>query len=83
MQFALNSHLFGHDWPMTKYTTMHTLFMQLNVPKDPMNHYYDGYRWEMTNYMFEQVLKQTQTIIVGARFFSLSVDEVTTVDNQS
>ncbi len=33
--------------------------------------------------MFEQILKQTQTIVVGASFFSLSADEVTIVDNQS
>jgi hypothetical protein len=32
--------------------------------------------------MFEQVLKQTHTIVVGAIFFSLSVDEVT-INNQS
>jgi len=33
--------------------------------------------------MFEQVLKQIQTIIVKVSFFSLNVDEVTIVDNQS
>jgi len=33
--------------------------------------------------MFEKVLKQTQTIVVGTSFLSLSVDEVTNVDNQS
>jgi hypothetical protein len=33
--------------------------------------------------MSKQVLKQTQTIVVGASFLSLSVDEVTTIDNQS
>ncbi len=37
----------------------------------------------MIDCMFEQVLKQTQTTIVGASFFSLSVDEVITIDNQS
>jgi hypothetical protein len=33
--------------------------------------------------MFEQVLKQTKIIVVGARFLSLSANEVTNVDNQS
>jgi hypothetical protein len=33
--------------------------------------------------MFEQVLKQTQTIVARASFFSLNVDEITSVDNQS
>jgi hypothetical protein len=31
--------------------------------------------------MFEQILKQIQTIVVGACFFSLSAYEVTIVDN--
>jgi hypothetical protein len=35
------------------------------------------------NCMLEQVLKQTQIIVVGASFFSLNADEVTNVDNQS
>ncbi len=37
----------------------------------------------MVDYMFKQVLKQIQTIIGGANFLSLSVDETTTVDNRS
>jgi len=37
----------------------------------------------MIDCMFEQVLKQTQNIVVRANFFSLSVDEVITIDNQS
>ncbi len=36
----------------------------------------------MANYMFEQILKQIQTIVTKANFLSLSVDEVTIVDNQ-
>jgi hypothetical protein len=33
--------------------------------------------------MFEQVLKQTKIIVVGANFFFLNADEVTIIDNQS
>jgi hypothetical protein len=33
--------------------------------------------------MSKKVLKQTQTIVVGANFLSLNVDEVTNVDDQS
>jgi hypothetical protein len=68
---------------MTEYTAMQTLFMELNVPNNPMKHWFHGSGWEMTNCMFEQVLKQTQTIVVGASFFSLNVDEVTIVNNPS
>jgi hypothetical protein len=37
----------------------------------------------MADCMFKQVLKQIQTIVVGASFLSLSADEVITIDNQS
>ncbi len=33
--------------------------------------------------MSEQVLKQIQTVIIGANFFSLNANEVTTIDDQS
>jgi hypothetical protein len=32
--------------------------------------------------MFEQVLKQIQTIIIGANFLSLNANEVITIDDQ-
>jgi hypothetical protein len=59
------------------------IIMQLNVPNNPMKHWSNGSRWEMANYMSKQVLKQTQIIVVGASFLSLSAYEVTTIDNQS
>ncbi len=83
MQFALIFHLLSHGCPMTKHTTMQTLFMQLNVLDNPIKLWFNGCRWEMVDCMSKQVLKQTQTIVVGASFLSLSVDEVTTIDNQS
>jgi len=33
--------------------------------------------------MCELMLKKTQSAILGARFISLNVDEITTIDNQS
>ncbi len=41
-----------------------------------MKHWFDESRWEMVNDMSEQVLKQTQTIVAKAKFYSLSVNEV-------
>jgi hypothetical protein len=61
---------------MTEHTSMQTLFVQLNVHDNPIKHWFNGFRWEMANYMSEQVLKQIQTIIVGANFLSLSANEV-------
>jgi hypothetical protein len=83
MQFALIFHLLNHGHPMIEYIAMHTLFVELNVSNNPMKHWSNGFGWEMTNYMFKQVLKQTRTIVVRASFISLSVDEVITVNNQS
>jgi len=37
----------------------------------------------MADYMFEQVLKQIQTIIIGANFLFLNENGVTTIDEQS
>jgi hypothetical protein len=44
VQFALIFHLLSHDYPMTKYTTMETLFVYLNLPKDSIKHWSNGYR---------------------------------------
>ncbi len=38
MQFALIFHLFNHSHPMIEYITMQTLFVELNVPNNPMKH---------------------------------------------
>jgi hypothetical protein len=59
------------------------LFVQLDVLDNTIKHWSYGSGWEMADYMFKQVLKQIQTIIGGANFLSLSVDEVTVVDNRS
>jgi hypothetical protein len=59
MQFVLIFHLLSHGHPMTKYIVIQTLFVELHVPNNPMKHWSNGSGWEMTNYMFEQVLKQT------------------------
>ncbi len=81
MQYALIFQLFNHNHPKMEYTTMETLFVQLNFPNDPIKHWSNGYGWETANCMFEQVLKQIQIIIVGASFLSLSAYEVTTINN--
>ncbi len=51
MQFALIFHLFSHGCPMINYTTMHKLFVQLNVLENPMKHWFDGVGWEMVDSM--------------------------------
>ncbi len=46
-----------------------------------MKHWYDGSRWEMVDYIYEQVLKRIQ-IDTMANFFSLDANKVNIVDNQ-
>ncbi len=57
---------------------MQNLFMQLKIP---MKHWYDGSKWEMVNYMCEQVSKRIQ-LATMANFFSLNANKVNIVDNQ-
>ncbi len=57
--------------------------MQLNVLDNPIKHWSNGSRWEMVDCMSKQILKQTQTTIVGENFLFLNVDEVIIIDNQS
>ncbi len=83
MQFALFFYLLTHDCPMIKYITMQMLFVELNVLDNPIKHQFDGSGWKMADYMFEQVLKQIQTIIIEANFLSLNENEATTIDDQS
>jgi hypothetical protein len=37
----------------------------------------------MVDFMCEQMLKIIQSVVVGASFFSLDVNEVSTIDNKS
>jgi len=46
-----------------------------------MKHWSNGASWEMANFMCEQVFQKTQKIVAIRRFISLSVNEVTTIDN--
>jgi hypothetical protein len=66
---------------MIDYTSMQKLFMQLNVFNNPMKYWFDEVGWEITNCMCEQVLKRIQRFMVGSKFVSLNVHEITTFDN--
>jgi len=47
---------------------MQKLFVQLNVPNNPMKHWYDGASCEIIDYMRKQVLKRTQSVVLKGRF---------------
>jgi hypothetical protein len=48
-----------------------------------MKHWFDGANSKMINYMCEQVLKRTQSVVVGSSFFSLGTNKITIIDNKS
>jgi hypothetical protein len=59
------------------------LIYALNVFNNPMKHWSIGSRWEIVNYMCEQILKRIQIVIARASFIFSNVDKVSIVDNQS
>ncbi len=81
VQFALIFHLLSHNRPMIEYTIMETLFVQLNILDNPITHWFNGYGWQMADCMCKQVLKQTQTSIIGPSFLSLNAYEITNINN--
>ncbi len=68
---------------MIEYMAMHILFRLLNFPTNPMKHWFDGANSKMIDYVCEQVLKRTQSVVVGSNFFSLNIDKITIIDNKS
>jgi hypothetical protein len=48
-----------------------------------MKHWFDGANSKMIDYVCEQVLKRTQSVVVGSNFFSLNIDKITIIDNKS
>jgi len=56
--------------------------MQFNVLDNPMKHWFDGVGWEMVDCLYEQVLKKIQNVVASSRFFSFSINEITTINNQ-
>ncbi len=83
MQFALNFRLLNHGHPMKKFTTIQNLFVHLNVPNNPMKHWFDGLGWEMANCMCEKVLKIIQTIVAKEFFFFFELKLLLLIINSS
>jgi hypothetical protein len=66
-------------WPFHDKT--HNLFVQLNVPNNPIKDWFIEFGWEMTNYMCEEVLKKIQIVMAKASFLSLNVNEIINVND--
>ena len=60
-----------------------TLFETLKLKNNPHHHWSDNSGWAMAEAIERVVLKRTKEVMQVANFFSLSCDEVTSVDCQS
>ena len=80
MQFATIFHLLLEGRPMLEYTAIEPLLNFLDVPKLPKQHWSDTAGWELADCLFHQVQRKTAEVISKACFFSVTCDEVTTLD---
>ena len=72
---------------MIDYEAYCELFMQLSVPNCPRKHWSASLGWEMADSMSKVLSTHTKKVLAAclakARFYSVSVDEITTVDHKS
>ena len=83
IQFVTLLHLLIRGRPITDYEQMYVLYETLKLKNNPHHHWSDCSGWEMAEAIERVVLKKTKEVMQGATFFSLSCDEVTSVDCQS
>ncbi len=53
----------------------------LKLQSLPKKHWFDGASWEITKYIQAEVLKVTKLVVQNSKFFFLTCDEVTSMDN--
>jgi hypothetical protein len=80
-QMGLIFHLLDRGLPMLEYEASKELLRFLGVPKLLLRHWSDNSAWDMATYMHLEVTATKREMLQGARYFSVSCDEVTTMDN--
>ena len=83
VQFQAVLWLLMQGRPLTQYEKMKDLLQLLLVPDFPTKHWSIAVGWEMADHLAMALAEHTKQVISKARFFSLSADEVTTIDGQS
>ena len=83
IQFATILHLLQEGRPMLEYTALQPLLTFMEVPKLPRRHSSDNLGWELADCLFQQAQLKIKEVMKSARFFSVTCDEVTTLDTQS
>jgi hypothetical protein len=74
-------HLFDRGLPMLEFEASRELLRFLGVPKLPLRHWSDSSAWDMAAHMHLEITATKREMLQGARYFSVSCDEVTTMDN--
>ena len=80
IQFATILHLLQEGRPMLEYAALFPLFTFLGVPKLPRKHWSNGSSWKLAECLYRQVQTKTKEIMRKARYFSISCDKVSTLD---
>jgi hypothetical protein len=76
-------HLFTTGQPMVDFTALRPVLQFLSVPKLAKRDWSDSVGWMLAECMFRQVEAKVLDTVNSARFFSVSCDEVTSIDNGS
>ena len=83
LQFATILHMLQEGRPMLEYAALLRLLTFLGVPNLPKRHWSDNPGWGLAECMWSQVQLKTKAVMAKARFFSVTCDEVTTLDTHS
>lgn len=83
VQFRAVFFLLSRGRPMTDFGNFRGLFEILIVSDVPKKHWSMSVGWEMADHLAKTLAEHTKSVLFGARFLSLSADEVTVTDGQS
>ena len=82
-QMGIIFHLLATGRPLVDYTALWPVLQFLHVPKLAKRHWSDSAGWMLVECMYRQVEVKALEKIRLAKFFSVSCDEVTSIDNGS
>jgi hypothetical protein len=70
-----------HGRLMLEFEALKSLFSFLNVLMNPKNHSSDSIGWVMAKCLHKQMIKKMREVVTCLKYFALSCDEVTVIDN--
>jgi hypothetical protein len=83
VQFSTLFQILSHGRPMCDYEREQYLLRHLKVKNVPIKHWSETSGWEMAEHLHGCVLAALKGVVQSARIISISVDEVTAIDNTS